>query len=337
MKKIISLILVALIGHIIPLRAAPVDRPEVLPIQSVRQLRIYALGQVSWVQSQAWAPTSYNPVGDYIDVEVFDGDINTALVKAASHGFSLFLANLNDPVDLHCSLYGSDGFQYFWAASQSHIDGGRFHGELKLQMSAHIPIFVGVGLEYARVIERDEFGNVVAMDYLQTFGDSEKGWLWFPAYYAGISGEILLGYKDGSTVAYDIRSGGAISFTYVGGNSEIGVRGTTFYRNPESINILVDSKDFGLGVGTLAQVINDTSGNITIKVRAQLPDGELFSGVIVRTNAFGPIFGTAKRQGDSGTVQVKVPKGTSWIEFTYPSGFGDKEFRQPQVPPVGKG
>lgn len=340
MKKILSLILSAILGLVIPipLRAAPVDRPETLPIQSARQLRIYAFSQTAWVQPHAWAPTSHNPNGDYVDIEVVDGDVSAALVKAANHEYNLLLANLNDPVELNCYLYGADGFQYFWANSQAYIDGGLyFHAELKLQMSSHIPLFVGRGLDYGRIVERDEYGNVTSTQYLQTFGDSAKGYIWFPAYYAGARGEILLGYNDGSTVAFDIRSGGVIPFTWVGGNADISVRGTSFFRNPDAINILVDSQDFERGIGTVAQVINSNTGNLTVKVRSQLPNGELFSGVVVRTNAFGPIFSATKRQGDNVTIQIKVPSGISWLEFVYPSGFGDTELRAPQVPPVGKG
>ncbi len=306
------------------------EPPDWLPFGSVGELQAYAWERVSSISLWAGSSSSiradgdepymrldYNPAGGVANVDEILGLIGAQDIK-------LEVLHTENSISLYGGLYSQDGHELFWGGSSSAVVLPRTTVELELQMGDWVWNQLA-SIRGFYIVERDAKGNPVRYynsDRWQV--DSAAGGFYFPAYFAGKSGEIVITLSDGHQVAYSLNNGKRVIPTkvqVVGG--KVSVWGTRTFVG-QHVYLEVGKEELEKNVNPLCQVTVPSDGYVDFA--AWIGDwkgsGGLEYASYVRVWAVGQRAGEWMEITTGTYLPLKLGKGLYWAEYWFKSGFG---------------
>ncbi len=293
MKKVFTAVLISLVTihqcafAIEASITVAVSQPNPLWMVSSKDcLTSYAISQVSRGSVQVWAPTSVygEDFTNSAYCELPFGERNDAfkvldLLKQQQLYFSVVRPEV-DQINSYIGLYSDDGWCMFYGWGYGNLlrdeMGNWFSPQSLLKFESYlnweIPILNGVS--QAKVVIRDENGNVIRTEWLNV---DENGQLIFRRDFVGQNGEIIATMRDGSSIAASLKDNKIYQITGVPAKLDISINGVVQFDtnaknlavNPESYQGYGDSP---LVRGTFTQTqwftlsANTTEGEIPLGV-----------------------------------------------------------------------
>jgi|GEM_PF-2581003 len=315
---------------------------ESLPIGSIAELKAWALEQSRHIHSGVWAITSTttgtNTVTSYSRVLSNGLDVIEDLKYVNNLQFTMNIHNLQDRIEFHSSIEDSEGWSLFYGNGSSRIFliSGKYvtdHVRLDLRMSEYVPIPVE-NAQWAAIRERDENGNVISYYNVSVFNsgnyETSKSRLYFPAYFAGRSGELVVGFKDGSEKFFELQNGKKLPTQRVVGQLSVQVPGVIGLRDTNAVYIAVSREDYRENRGTTVQLTLTQATAVAFASWLPGTNEEMAYAVRIRAS------GSSKTQEykiiePTYYVPVALDAGRYYITFRFRSGFGKDEYIRPYI------
>lgn len=306
------------------------EPPDWLPFGSVGELQAYAWERVSSISLWAGSSSSihanvgeepymrldYNPAGGVANVDEILGLIGAQDIK-------LEVLHTENSISLYGGLYSQDGHELFWGGSSSAVVLPRTTVELELQMGDWVWNQLA-SIRGFYIVERDAKGNPVRYYNSERWQvDPAAGGFYFPAYFAGKSGEIVITLSDGHQVAYSLNNGKRLTPANVQVGGKVSVLGTRTFVG-QTAYLEVGKEEFEQNVNPLCQVTVPSDGyvNFAAWTGDWKGSGGLEYASHVRVWAVGQRAGEWMEITTGTYLPLKLGKGVYWSEYWFKSGFG---------------
>ncbi len=184
-------------------------------ISSKDLLTSYAISQVSRGSVQIWTATSVYGESFTNDVycELPSGERNDAfkvldVLKQQQLYFSVARPDV-DEINSYIGLYNKDGWCMFYGWGHGNLlkdEMGNWFPMVSLlkfdsYLNWEIPIYVDVDVHDAKVVLRDENGNVINTKWL----DVKDGYVFYNRDFVGQNGEIIVMIKGGKSIVASLK------------------------------------------------------------------------------------------------------------------------------------
>lgn len=311
-----------------------------LPISSIPELRAWALEQIRNIYSSAWSPTSVPGSNTLTQVSGHvDGvDVIEDIKWLNSLKFRLDVHNQDEGIQFYISFENNDGWSLFYANGSSLRYYISATGELntlpvglELRMNNFIPIPVS-GVESAYIIERDNLGNIVNQRSVSIFssgnGISGNRSIYFPAYFAGKNGELIVGFSDSTRRVYSLQNGRSLPKQRVKSSLNASIAGVIGLKDTNVVYVAVSQKDYDEGRNTTVQLT--LSEDTEVYLASWLPNTDIEKAYAVRIRPVGMSeIRTFSISAPNYYVPVQLRAGKYWVTFKFGSRFGEHEYTPP--------
>ncbi|KKS33520.1 MAG: hypothetical protein UU95_C0029G0015 [Parcubacteria group bacterium GW2011_GWC2_42_12] len=242
--------------------------PNQLPI-SMDDLQARAWESVANIDVYGWASSyinattnnrsgvnfPYSPTAGVVDVdEIF------ALIK--EQRLQLSVLYQSDAIILGTALYDRNWNNLFYGNSSGKINPPQ-NGVSKNTLDIVLNMSNNTWLQFAnaayfRIVERDADGNPVRYYYAREY-DIQNGMIRFPNYFSERGGEIIVGLKDGTEVAYGLGNGGQriIPTTVLLTAGKVSAKGVRTFRHDLFVIVGLTKEEYDQNISPLSQLVVD--------------------------------------------------------------------------------